>query len=155
MQDMTTTIDTAKGATMVAVKGARRGLLDTVKSVVEVVTLLRSIGADQVLGKIGLSRRRTPLLSLGVFATGLALGAGLGMLFAPRSGRQTRSFLRDQLQKAGGEVKAKTIEAASRAEAKLEEVLESAEEATEQKSEGAAHKDKKAGHPANAHKATA
>ena len=155
MQDMTTTIDTAKGATMVAVKGARRGLLDTVKSVVEVVTLLRSIGADQVLGKIGLSRRRTPLASLGIFATGLAVGAGLGMLFAPRSGRQTRSFMRDQLQKAGGEVKAKTIEAASRAEAKLEEVLESAEEAVEQKSEGAAPKDKKTGRPANAHKATA
>lgn len=151
---MTTRIDTVKGATMVAVKGARGGLLDTMKSVVEVVALLRSLGADQVLGKIGLSRRRTPLVSLGVFATGLALGAGLGLLFAPRSGRKTRRFMRDQLRKAGGDVKDKTIEAASRAEAKLEEVLESADESIEQKSEDAAPKGKKAGHPANAHKAT-
>lgn len=153
MQDMTTTIDTAKGATMVAVKGARRGMLDTVKSVVEVVTLLRSLGADQVLGKIGLSRRRTPLATLGILAAGLAVGAGLGMLFAPRSGRQTRRFMLDQAQKAGGEVKARTLEAASLVEAKLEEVMESAEDAAEQKSEGAAHKDKKAGRPATAHKA--
>lgn len=153
MHDMTTRIDTAKGATMVAVKGARRGLLDTVKSVVEVVTLLRSLGADKVLGQIGLSRRRSPLTNLGLLATGLALGAGLGMLFAPKSGRQTRSFMRDQLRKAGGEVKAKATEAASLAEAKLEEVLESAEEAVEQTSEDAAPKGKKAGRPANAHKA--
>jgi gas vesicle protein len=154
MQDMTTRIDTAKGATMVAVKGARRGLLDTVKSVVEVVTLLRSLGADKVLGQLGLARRRTPLASLGVFATGLAVGAGLGMLFAPRSGRQTRSFMRDQLRKAGSDVKAKTVEAASQVEAKLEEVLESTEEAAEQKSKDAAPKGKKEGRPANAHKAT-
>jgi hypothetical protein len=60
----------------------------------------------------------------------------------------------DQLRKAGSDVKAKTVEAASLVEAKLEEVLESAEEATEQTSEDAAPKGKKAARPANAHKAT-
>jgi gas vesicle protein len=153
-KDMTITIDTAGDVTMDAVKGARGGLLDNVKSVVEVVSFLRSLGADNVLRKVGLLRPKTSLASLGVFATGLALGAGLGMLFAPMSGRQTRGYVRGQMRKVGGEVKERAAAAASLTEGKLEEALVRAEEAVEKRSEGAQPGGKKAGRNAvNGHKA--
>jgi len=34
----------------------------------------------------------------GAFALGVALGAGLGVLFAPRSGRETRGAIRDAVR---------------------------------------------------------
>ena len=34
---------------------------------------------------------------LGMFAVGAAIGAGLGVLFAPRSGKDTRKMLKDKM----------------------------------------------------------
>jgi len=39
------------------------------------------------------------------FLTGAALGAGLALLFAPQSGKETRKQIKDFSDKLGGEVK--------------------------------------------------
>ena len=36
---------------------------------------------------------------LGMFVAGAAIGAGLGVLFAPRSGKETRKMLKDKMDK--------------------------------------------------------
>jgi gas vesicle protein len=129
MNEATKTFHTAAGAATDAAKGARGGLLSAVKSVVEVATLLRGLGAEEVLQKIGLMRKRTPLGSLGVFATGVAVGAGLGLLFAPMTGRQTRSYVRDRLRDVSDDVKTTTVAAVDQVEEKVEEALDNAEDA--------------------------
>jgi len=144
MKDVGSTIDNARDATMHAATGAIGGLFHTVKSVVEVAVLLRSLGAGKALGNVSLMRPRARGAGLGIFAAGLVVGAGLGMLLAPKSGRQTRSYMRQQLGKIGGEVKTQALAAAEQAEAKLEEVFESAEEAVEEGLDSRAPKGKKA-----------
>ncbi len=39
------------------------------------------------------------------FLTGAAIGAGLALLFAPQSGKETRKQIKDFSEKLGGEVK--------------------------------------------------
>lgn len=39
------------------------------------------------------------------FLTGAAVGAGLALLFAPQSGKETRKQIKDFSEKLGGEVK--------------------------------------------------
>jgi gas vesicle protein len=39
------------------------------------------------------------------FLTGAAVGAGLALLFAPQSGKETRKQIKDLSEKLGGEVK--------------------------------------------------
>ncbi len=41
----------------------------------------------------------------GVFVAGVVLGASLGVLFAPRSGRETRRVLKGTLQRLSGRVR--------------------------------------------------
>jgi hypothetical protein len=63
---------------------------------------LKSWDKDDVLDLIGLQSRRTAvdwiLPSLGLFGAGLVVGAGLGMLLAPKSGRELREDLRLRIQ---------------------------------------------------------
>lgn len=55
------------------------------------------IDLDMALGWMGLQRRRSS--SVGVsFGAGILLGAGLGMLFAPKSGRELRTAILDMLR---------------------------------------------------------
>jgi gas vesicle protein len=53
---------------------------------------------DRILTRLGLQTRRTPfdfiLPALGVLGAGMAIGAGLAVLLAPMSGRETRAGLR-------------------------------------------------------------
>jgi hypothetical protein len=52
---------------------------------------------DNVLAALGLQTRRTAadmvLPALGMFGVGLVVGAGLGLLFAPKTGAQTREVI--------------------------------------------------------------
>jgi hypothetical protein len=51
-----------------------------------------SVSADDLLGRIGLSRRRSHVLENLLFlGAGAAVGAGAALLFAPASGKQTRA----------------------------------------------------------------
>ena len=63
---------------------------------------LSKLDRDDVLDLIGLETRKGAadymLPALGAFSVGLLLGAGLGMLMAPKSGAKLRDDLRDKLQ---------------------------------------------------------
>lgn len=56
---------------------------------------------DDILRMIGLETRRTAgeyaLPALGLFGVGIIVGAGLGLLFAPKSGREIRGDLTERM----------------------------------------------------------
>jgi hypothetical protein len=57
-----------------------------------------AIDRDELLERVGLERR-TPagdfFTGLGLFAVGVLVGAGLGLMFAPRKGDEMRSALNE------------------------------------------------------------
>ena len=62
---------------------------------------LKKLEKDDLLEKVGLQSRRgtmdTVLPALGIFALGVAVGAGIGLMLAPKSGAELRSDLRARL----------------------------------------------------------
>lgn len=62
---------------------------------------VRDLSKDDILGAIGLETRRTAtdyiLPALGVFSAGLLVGAGLGLMLAPKSGRELRGDIRERI----------------------------------------------------------
>jgi len=77
---------------------------------------LRALGLDDVLGWVGLMRKRSPIGTVAAFGAGVAVGAGVGVLFAPMSGEELRRAMArrfygwkdeasNELDKAGSEIK--------------------------------------------------
>ncbi|MBI5547077.1 MAG: YtxH domain-containing protein [Deltaproteobacteria bacterium] len=66
---------------------------------------IRNLSKDDLLDALGLQTRRTAmdvvLPGLGLFAAGLLVGAGLGLLLAPKSGTELRADLADRIGTAG------------------------------------------------------
>jgi hypothetical protein len=62
------------------------------------IDALRGLGTDDVLAALGLERRRSSvdvvLPAAGLFLAGLMVGAGVALLVAPKSGRETRRELK-------------------------------------------------------------
>lgn len=58
---------------------------------------ISQMSQDDILNKLGLETKRTPMQTysppLSSFGVGLLLGVGLGVLFAPKSGKATRDEL--------------------------------------------------------------
>lgn len=71
---------------------------------------LKKLDRDDVLELIGLETRRTTaetaLPALGIFAAGVLVGVGVGLLLADRPGQQLRGDLRQRIQ--GGQDKLAT-----------------------------------------------
>lgn len=118
-----------------AVPFARSKVLEGVRVVSGVLGLLRALGVDDALGWVGLSRRRSSLLgSVATFGAGAVIGVGVGMMIAPKSGRELRrSFfaglaaMEDMTTAAVSDVAAKAeavavdaIDAAKKVEQKVE-----------------------------------
>jgi len=63
---------------------------------------LKRLDRDDVLRRLGLEER-TPLsdffTGLGLFGVGVLLGTGLGIIFAPKAGAETRSQLGESLRR--------------------------------------------------------
>jgi hypothetical protein len=63
-----------------------------------------ALDADDLLERVGLERR-TPagdiMTGLGLFAVGVLVGAGLGLMFAPKRGDEIRSALNDAWRHRG------------------------------------------------------
>jgi hypothetical protein len=63
---------------------------------------LKKMDRDDVLELLGLETRKGPsdwlLPALGAFSVGLLVGAGLGLLMAPKPGAELRGDLRNRLQ---------------------------------------------------------
>lgn len=71
---------------------------------------LKKLDRDDVLDLIGLETRRTTaetaLPALGIFAAGVLVGVGVGLLIADKPGQQLRGDLRQRIQ--GGQDKLAT-----------------------------------------------
>lgn len=68
---------------------------------------LKKLDRDDVLHRLGLEEH-TPtsdfLTGLGLFAVGLLVGAGLGVMFAPKPGAEMRSQLSETIRNRGGQM---------------------------------------------------
>ena len=71
--------------------------------------------------------------SIGSFLIGVAIGAGLAMLFAPRSGVETRRQLTRGARRARDEVRGRVTQTFEQARAEVEGRIESARQAIELK----------------------
>jgi hypothetical protein len=78
--------------------------LGTAIAASKLVKSVSNIEMDDVLGTVGLARRRSGsdfVMGLGLVAIGAVVGAGTALLLAPSSGRETRRRLGDQASKLG------------------------------------------------------
>lgn len=61
----------------------------------------RNIDTDDILDLLGLEHKRTTvdwaLPAVGIFAVGVLVGAGIGLLFAPKTGTQLREDLGNRM----------------------------------------------------------
>jgi hypothetical protein len=66
---------------------------------------LKKMDKDDLLHLMGLETRKGPadwvLPVMGAFSVGLLVGAGLGLLLAPKPGQELRNDLRSRLQTGG------------------------------------------------------
>jgi len=115
MDTAKSTIESAKDGTQHAVSSARSTLVEGIRAVNGVVSILRGLQLTDALGWIGLERRRGPLGSLALFGAGVAVGTGVGMLFAPKSGAETRRFLFGGLEQGAKEIEEKAENLAGKA----------------------------------------
>jgi len=75
---------------------------------------------DDALGYLGLSKsepQQFSIASLGAFTMGIALGAALGLLFAPRAGQELRAQLGEQASGLANDVSRRLHRAEVRADA--------------------------------------
>ncbi len=86
-------VEAAKDGTGHAVTSARSSLLDGVRAVSGILSMLRGLDSNDALGWVGLARRRSPLVMMAIFGAGFAVGAGAGVLFAPTSGKDLRGAI--------------------------------------------------------------
>jgi gas vesicle protein len=115
---------TAKEGTEHAASSVRSTVLDGVHAITSVASMLRSLGADDALGWVGLSRRRSPLVSMAIFGAGFAAGAGAGLLLAPASGADLRRNLMKSFMGLWSEAK----DVAEKVETKVETIEHQAED---------------------------
>lgn len=83
---------------------------------------------EKVLDQLGLEKKRATqdvvLPALGIFGAGIAVGASLGLLFAPKQGQELRSDIRRSLE----DLRKKSAEEYEELREKSEEALQAARE---------------------------
>jgi hypothetical protein len=87
---------------------------------------ISNLEADDVLGLVGLARRRNYLLeNIALMGLGAIAGAGAALLFAPASGTETRERMAYEF----GKVKDKTVDALRDAKRQAPAMLQQMKEA--------------------------
>ncbi|NND02496.1 MAG: YtxH domain-containing protein [Acidimicrobiia bacterium] len=81
-------------------------------------------GVGQLLDRLGLEQKRSTmevvLPALAIFGTGLAVGAALGVMFAPKRGEELRTDIRHRI----GDIKDRGVERYETLRTRGEELLE-------------------------------
>ena len=81
---------------------------DIRKQGLKALKYLQDIDKDDVLEAIGLEERSsawaTAFGTLGIFALGCLVGAGIGLAFAPKSGEEFRTELGEKMRKKADEL---------------------------------------------------
>jgi len=106
MSDAKGTVDAVEPTTeaLGGVEGAKRSMLGTIERgaalvakgfgvATPLIAVLRKLDPDDGLAWLGLSRRRSPLVDIGIFGAGVAMGATVALIFAPMSGAELRRRL--------------------------------------------------------------
>jgi len=128
----------ATSAATKAATGTKGYALEAALGAMQLLKLARGIDADDVLGLMGLMRRRkSPMNSLLLLGGGIAIGAGIGLLLAPVSGREARSFLLRGLGMMGGKVTDEVDTIQGRATEVVDQVQQRAGEVVQQVQETA------------------
>jgi gas vesicle protein len=83
-------MESAKEGTEHTFTSVMSTVLKGASAVTGFVAMVRSLDLDDGLSWFGLARRRRPLHTLAAFGAGVAVGAGVGVLFAPMSGAALR-----------------------------------------------------------------
>jgi hypothetical protein len=120
---MSTTMNDTRKAAMHGVQSVREGTEQTlaatfstvvkgVNALSSIAGMLRSLDGSAGLAWLGLARRR-PLQATAIFSAGIALGAGLGFLFAPVPGSELRRALLARVIPADESASAQADESAS------------------------------------------
>lgn len=77
---------------------------------------IRDMTREDLLNAIGLETRRSSvdylMPALGIFGAGILVGAGIGLLFAPKSGRELRGDLQGRYDELRGKVDGEIEQAA-------------------------------------------
>ncbi|WP_437585740.1 YtxH domain-containing protein [Sorangium sp. So ce1000] len=118
-------VESAAAGAGVAATTAKTTVFDVAKAVVGVAATVGALGFDDVLGWVGLSRKRSPLTALGLFGAGVAVGAGAALLLSPTSGEALR---RELLTRLDG-LKRQATRGVERAERKVEDKVGAAVDA--------------------------
>jgi len=87
----------ALGKTEATAASAKEGILDAIGRVSEIVRTVRGFGLDDFLGTVGLQRKQSPALAVGMFGVGVACGAVLGVILAPMSGEESRKLFKTRM----------------------------------------------------------
>jgi hypothetical protein len=78
------------------------------RSGLKALKYLQDLDRDDVLEKLGLQERRSAVATtfgtLGIFALGCLVGAGIGLAFAPKSGDELRNELGDKVRRRAQEL---------------------------------------------------
>lgn len=102
------------------------------------VTSSYDTGVESLLERMGLEQKRSTvemmLPMLGVFGAGIAVGATLGLLFAPKRGDELRHDLRDRIDDLRERLPENFDQARSQAKDTLESVKEEVSSAGDQQS---------------------
>lgn len=136
---MTTAIDNAMGTAKEALGSAKHvaddaadAVKDTAgeasKNFFKAISFLRHIDVDDVVGLVGLRRKRSSLETIALVGGGVLLGAGIAMLIAPVSGRKARTMIRGFFQDAGNRAKDEALEVQEKAGELTGKVKEKASE---------------------------
>jgi gas vesicle protein len=118
-------VESAASGAGVAATTAKTTVLDVAKAIVGVAATVGALGFDDVLGWVGLSRKRSPLTAIGLFGAGVAVGAGAALLLSPTSGEALR---REILTRLDG-LKRQATRGVEQAERKVEDKVGSAVDA--------------------------
>lgn len=104
-------VGAAKAGAEHAAATTRSRFLDGLHTVTHLLAVVRSLGGDDVLGWIGLARRRSPIVTFAAFGAGMAVGAGAALVLAPMSGQALRAKILENLRAANGKAAEPTAEA--------------------------------------------
>jgi hypothetical protein len=78
------------------------------KSGLKALKYLQDIDRDDILESIGLQERRsawtTTFGSIGIFALGCLVGAGIGLAFAPKPGNELRTDIGEKVRRKAQEM---------------------------------------------------
>ncbi len=78
------------------------------KKVLETLASLKDVDREDVLDYMGLQEKPsvigTTLSTIGIFALGCLVGAGLGLAFAPKAGAELRNELGERVRRKSSEM---------------------------------------------------